>query len=377
MRLVFFTHSVVSDWNHGNAHFQRGVLRALMALGHDAVACEPTDGWSRANLLADQGDAALGRFENDFPDLQVVVYRGRDDIEAALDGADAVIVHEWTDPDLVASLGRLRGSGGRFALLFHDTHHRAVSAPEELAALDLDGYDGVLAFGEVLSETYRRRGWGRDVHTWHEAADTTVFTPRAPVEPRRDLVWVGNWGDGERARELTEFLIEPVRRLGLTATVHGVRYPDGARRALAAAGITYEGWLRNSAVPSAFAAHRATVHVPRRFYADQLPGIPTIRVFEALACGIPLVTAPWRDAEGLFRPGRDYLVAESADRMVATLARLLADRELAESVARCGRETILARHTCHHRAAQLLGILAGMVPAARDPAPAPDREAVA
>ena len=373
MRLVYFSHSVVSDWNHGNAHFQRGILRALMALGHDALACEPADGWSRGNLVADQGPGALRRFEEDFPDLRVLTYRGLDDVEAVIDGADAVIVHEWTDPELVAALGRRRAAGAGCTLLFHDTHHRAVSAPEELATLDLDGYDGVLAFGEVLSETYRRLGWGRDVHTWHEAADTSLFNPAPATGPRRDLVWVGNWGDGERARELEEFLIEPVRRLGLSATVHGVRYPEEARRALAGAGIGYDGWLRNSAVPATFARYRATVHVPRRYYARQLPGIPTIRMFEALACGMPLVTAPWQDVEGLFRPGRDYLVAESGERMAALLRQVLDDRDLAASLARCGRETVLSRHTCAHRVAELLAILGRTMPAVLGPAT--DREA--
>lgn len=362
MRLVYLSHSVVSDWNHGNAHFQRGILGNLRARGHDAVALEPADGWSRGNLLTDQGPAAVDQFGRDFPELEVRSWRDPGDVEAALDGADVVIVHEWTDPALVAAIGRQRARGAGYALLFHDTHHRAVSAPGELAALELDGYDGVLAFGEVLSETYRRLGWGRQVHTWHEAADITRFAPRPEADPGRDLVWIGNWGDGERSDELHAFLIEPVQRLGLSTTIHGVRYPEAARLALRAAGIRYGGWLRNAAVPAVFAAHRATVHVPRRYYARQLPGIPTIRMFEALACAIPLVSAPWSDAEGLFRPDQDYLRADTGDRMAAQLRRILADPELADSLARSGRETILARHTCAHRVDELLGIIAGIAP---------------
>ena len=89
---------------------------------------------------------------------------------------------------------------------------------------------------------------------------------------------------------MSEFLIEPVRDLGLSARVHGVRYPPEGRAALAAAGIDYAGYLPNFRAPQAFAAARVTVHIPRRPYATALPGIPTIRVFEALACGIPLVS---------------------------------------------------------------------------------------
>ena len=103
-------------------------------------------------------------------------------------------------------------AGGRYLLLFHDTHHRMATDPEAIAAYDFDGFDGVLAFGEVLAQTYRLRGWGRQVFTWHEAADLTVFRPHPEITRERDLVWVGNWGDDERTAELTEFLIEPVRR---------------------------------------------------------------------------------------------------------------------------------------------------------------------
>jgi spore maturation protein CgeB len=103
-----------------------------------------------------------------------------------------------------------------------------------------------------------------------------------------------------------------------------------------------------------------TVHVPRRFYRERLPGIPTIRPFEALACGIPLISAPWTDEEGLFRRGVDYLVAENGAEMTATLRTLLADAAQREELARRGRETILARHTCAHRVDELLTIAAGL-----------------
>jgi spore maturation protein CgeB len=99
--------------------------------------------------------------------------------------------------------------------------------------------------------------------------------------------------------------------------VHGVRYPPEGRRALAVAGIDHAGYLPNFRVPRAFAAARLTVHIPRRPYATALPGIPTIRVFEALACGIPLICSPWHDTEHLFAPGEDFLVARDGVAMRA------------------------------------------------------------
>nr|WP_207458563.1 glycosyltransferase [Azospirillum sp. SYSU D00513] len=369
MRFVIFCHSLVSDWNHGNAHFLRGVVRELQARSHAVRVLEPAGGWSRENMLAEAGEAAVARFHAVFPSLRSETYDFDSlDLDEALDGADVVLVHEWTDPALVAAIGRKRAAGGRFRLLFHDTHHRIVSKPEEMAALDLSAYDGVLAFGEVLRQRYLDLGWAGRAWTWHEAADTVLFRP-IPGEPLEgQLVWVGNWGDDERTAELHEFLLDPVKRLGLKARVHGVRYPADALEALRDARIQYGGWLPNHEAPNLFARHRVTVHVPRRPYVQALPGIPTIRVFEALACGIPLVCAPWDDAEGLFRPGTDYLVARDGKEMTEHLRAVLSDRDLAAGLARNGLETIQNRHGCAHRVEELLAICRTLVAPARESA---------
>jgi spore maturation protein CgeB len=356
MRFVLYTHSLMSDWNHGNAHFLRGILRELQARGHDTLSLEPEDSWSRNNLIAAHGVSALEAFRREFPELNARTYGVEFDHSAAVSDADVVLVHEWTDPQLIAQLGRIRRDGGRFTLLFHDTHHRAVSDEASIADLALQDYDAVLAFGEILRQRYLKRGWGRRAFTWHEAADARLFFPRVADPEPADLVWIGNWGDGERARELEEFLIEPARRLKLTGTVRGVRYPDSALAALRRTALEYSGWIANVNVPDEFARHRVTVHVPRRPYVAALPGIPTIRVFEALACGIPLVCAPWDDEEALFRSG-DFLRASSADAMTAQLRLVLRDRDLAQSLAASGLETIRRRHTCAHRVDELLAII--------------------
>ncbi len=357
MRFVFYTHSLVSDWNHGNAHFLRGIMRELQRRGHEAWALEPDGGWSRTNLLGDQGPEALAQFHRHFPELRSQTYGPGFDHEAALAEADVVVVHEWTDPDLVARIGLARRNGGTFTLFFHDTHHRAVSAAGEIDGLDLQNYDGVLAFGETLRQRYLNAGWGRSVFVWHEAADDSLFRPLPAIARTDDLIWIGNWGDDERTAELDEFLIRPVAALGLSATVRGVRYPSEAQVRLASAGIRYAGWIPNAEVPQALAAHRVTIHIPRRPYAKELPGIPTIRVFEALACGIPLISAPWDDTERLFRPGEDFLFARNGDEMRTRLVDVLSDPELRRSLAASGLETIQARHTCRHRVDELIGIL--------------------
>jgi spore maturation protein CgeB len=357
MRIVFFVHSVVSDWNNGNAHFLRGVMTELVGRGHDVRVYEPREGWSRKRLLDESGTRAEADFREVFPLLRSRLYDLEElDVEEAVDGAQVVLVHEWNEPWLVGELGRLRARGAPFQLLFHDTHHRAVTAPAEMARYDLSGYDGVLAFGAVIRDLYLERGWARRAWTWHEAADVRLFRPL--VRPQQgDLVWVGNWGDDERTEELQELLVRPARKLRLAGSVYGVRYPPKAVRALERAGLRFRGWLPNHRVPHVFAGHKVTLHVPRRPYAEAMPGIPTIRPFEALACGIPLVSAPWDDVEGLFRLGQDYLVARDGREMADTLEAVLRDPLLGASLAASGRERILERHTCAHRAEELLMIV--------------------
>lgn len=362
MRVVLFYHSLVSDWNHGNAHFLRGIVSELLARGHDVSVYEPRDGWSLRNLRAEHGDWPIAQFHSAYPALTSTEYSLAElDLNAALARADLVIVHEWNEHELVRRVGQHRHATDGYRLLFHDTHHRAVTDPASMARYDLSNYDGVLAFGSALRDLYLQRRWARCVWTWHEAADSHIFHPVANVPTEGDLIWIGNWGDEERTAELHEFLLAPVQSLHLQARIHGVRYPDDAKQALASTGIEYSGWLPNFAVPQAFARFRVTVHIPRRPYVRLLPGIPTIRVFEAMACGIPLVCSPWTDSEHLFTPGKDYLVAATGDQMRQQIQRILTEPALASDLASHARQTIESRHTCAHRVDELMRICEELV----------------
>ena len=354
LRIRLFCHSIISDWNNGHAHFFRGVVGELSALGHDVVAYEDRDCWSLKNALAERRNVVC-EFRRRFPNIHVQRYDKLDLTQVVAD-ADLVIVHEWNPPALIAELGRLRARQNGFRLLFHDSHHRAVTDPSSMAAFDLRHFDGVLAFGEILRAIYCQKSWAQNAWTWHEAADTRLFRPMAAVPKKLDLVWIGNWGDGERSEELLEFLVEPVKRLGLRATAFGVRYSPEALRALASADITYGGGLANADVPLTFAQARLTVHVPRRPYARQLHGIPTIRPFEAMACGIPLISGPWSDSENLFSAGADFVFAENGAAMTDWLERVLSNAELSSRLATTGLQTVRSRHSCAHRADELLRI---------------------
>jgi spore maturation protein CgeB len=376
MKCILFYHAFTSCWNNGNAHFLRGVARELDALGNEVVVYEPIDGWSRVNAIRDGGADTLREIPKFFPGIDIRGYGASLDLDAALDGADLVIVHEWNPPELIQRIGRRRAKGAPYTLLFHDTHHRAVTAPDELARFDLDGFDGVLAFGEALRQIYLRLGWASRAFTWHEAADVRLYRPLPHIARTHDLVWIGNWGDGERSGELNEFLIGPVSELNLQARIYGVRYSETALGAIEAAGIEYRGWLPAHHAPDAFAGARATVHVPRAPYARALPGIPTIRMFEAMACGIPVVSAPWDDIENLFPEGA-FLQARDGGQMQHALFKLLWDRAFAAETAATGLRVIRERHTCGHRALQLLKIIDEIRGSRVSPQPVQDEGAVA
>ena len=363
LSIRFFAHSWISDWNHGNAHFLRGLARELVGMGHEVRCYEEHGAWSLSNLMQEgaAGAAAVAEFHSTYPELDIRFFRRDESLPAFLDhelsGADLVIVHEWNEPDVVNEiLARKKRLG--FRALFHDTHHRAYTDASKILRLHLDQFDGVLAFGEAIRKIYSDGFGVAHVWTFHEAADISVFHPLERPK-QNDVVWIGNWGDEERTQELTEFLVTPAAQMTAEhrrVLVHGVRYPEAAKNTLQRAGIEYRGYLPNLDAPETYAQSRLALHVPRRQYANGLSGVPTIRVFEVLACGIPLVCAPWTDTEGLFRPDQDFVQACNGSEMQALLTELLASDATRRQIASSGLQTIRQHHTCRHRAEQLMEI---------------------
>jgi spore maturation protein CgeB len=338
-------------------------MRELVRMGHRVRCYEELGSWSLVNLVNNEGEKAIDsidRFRAAYLELDIRFYKPNDSefqkfLETELKEVDLVLVHEWNQPQVANRILALKQKIG-FIALFHDTHHRAYTAAGEILKFPLHLFDGVLAFGEAIRRIYAD-GFGVRAWTFHEAADVQQFKP-LEREREIDLVWVGNWGDEERTRELEEFLIGPAADLkDRHVVVHGVRYPEDAVQKLVAAGIEYRGYLANLLSPEVYASSALTVHVPRRQYANGLSGIPTIRVFEAMACGIPLVCSPWTDEEHLFHPGEDYLIVKDGQQMKAELEHLLRDTAARKQLAEHGRKTISEHHTCAHRARQLISIV--------------------
>jgi spore maturation protein CgeB len=361
MRFAFFYQSVVSDWNHGNAHFLRGLMRALQARGHLVTCYEQRDNWSLSNLLRVAPDA-IDTFRATFPDLTFERYDLGPGLERwlrqRLEQADVAMVHEWNDPSVVRLVVRLCRELGVHSV-FHDTHYRVVLDADYRSQLDLQRFDDILAYSPSTAGRFRELGYS-NVHVLHEAADITVYRP-LDIRKTSDVVFVGNYGDGDRSAELEDYVFGPRRALSqLRYIVYGVRYPDDVvARLKNGLDISYGGWLPNTEVPRVYSSARVVLHVPRRQYVELLPGTPTIRVFEALASGACLISLPWQDTDRLFDAGRDYAVAHSPSQMRELIAWLCADERARERFGAHGYHTILRRHTCGHRADQLLALLAG------------------
>ncbi len=355
MQFIVFTRFMVPYCNQANTQFLRGVASDLIRRHHDVKIVALTTGRKEISLLQDSTEQSTADFRRAYPLLDGTFSDEPTlDLDGVLETADVVVVHEGNSRDLVRRIGDHHARHREYRLYFHDTHQRTVVNPRN-DACDLFHYDAVLTCDNKLRDLYLKNGWAAEAVTWHQAVDTAVFRPlRGKKEG--DLVLIDNWVDDEQIKQLREFFIEPVRALGLKACVYGSGYPADALDELRAAGIAYGGWLPDYKLPEAFARYTATIYLPHRSHRAAQDSVPTIHPFEALACGIPLISAPWRDIEHLFRPGRDFLFAFDGMEMTSQLKILLARPDLRAALVRDGLETIQTRHTCAHRAGELLSI---------------------
>jgi spore maturation protein CgeB len=176
MKIYLFYHSIISDWNHGNAHFLRGMVTAMLRQNHEVCVYEPVDGWSLQNLISEHGKEVIYDFYHRFPRHKPFFYNPQSFLpDEVLHDADLVIVHEWNEPQLIKMIGEYRARHPHFRLFFHDTHHRSVTKPDEMQAFELQHYDGVLAFGDVIRK-FTRTVTGLIMHSPGTKLPTQVFS---------------------------------------------------------------------------------------------------------------------------------------------------------------------------------------------------------
>jgi spore maturation protein CgeB len=351
MKLVVFGLTVTSSWGNGHATLWRGLMAALGRLGHQVVFFErdvPYYAWSR--------DC------RELPGHRIVLYG--DWPEAAplaageLAGADAGMVTSYC-PDGPAAAELVLSSGVPRSV-FYD-----LDTPVTLARLEagepvaylppegLAGFDLVLSYtgGRALDALADRLG-ARRVAPLYGSVDPAVHRPAEPVAAyRADLSYLGTWA-ADRQRELAELFLEPARRLPekrflIGGSLYPPDFPWGDN-------IYYVRHVPPPDHPAFYSSSGLTLNVTRGAMA-RMGYCPSGRLFEAAACGTPVLSDDWEGLDHFFEPGREILVARSREEAVAALE--LPEEELRRVAARA-RERTLAEHTAERRAHELLAAIA-------------------
>ncbi|CAH2599327.1 Glycosyltransferase [Rhodovastum atsumiense] len=352
MKLVIFGLSVSSSWGNGHAALWRGLIGALLRDGHRVVFFERDEPWYRYN-----------RDLHELPEGgRLVLYRHWQEVagpaQAALDDADAGMVTSYC-PDGVAAAHLLLDSRARVRC-FYD-----LDTPVTLAQLEagqtvpyllpegLGGFDLVLSFtgGQALDEIRIRLG-GRHVAPLYGSVDPDLHRPAAPrPQYQAVLSWLGTYAEDRQAALDALFLQPARRRPGDRFVLAGAQYPDGFPWT---ANLYYVRHLPPSEHAAFYASARLTLNVTRGAMA-RMGFCPSGRLFEAAACGAPLLTDSWEGLDHFFTPGEEVLVAGDT---ATALAALDTPAATLAAIARRARERTLAQHSATQRARELVGLLA-------------------
>lgn len=357
MKLVVLGLSLSSSWGNGHATTYRALLKAFARRGHDITFLERDVPWYAAERDLVDPDFCRLEFYADLPALRAW--------REVIAGADAVIVGSYV-PDGV-EVGRFVQAEGRGVVAFYDIDTPVTLA--KLARRDFEyltpeliaGYDLYLSFTGgptlgVLEGRYDSPG-ARPLYC---SVDADLYRP-VPAEARWDLSYLGTYSP-DRQPVLERLLIESARRApSLRFAVAGPQYPDDIRWPANVERIEHVPPTDHSGF---YAASRYTLNVTR---SDMVRAgwSPSVRLFEAGACGTAVISDRWDGLDALFEPGREIVLADGWDAVVQTLMEPEADRRRrAEAM----RRRVLAEHTCDHRAAELeqwIGEAASARPKAR------------
>jgi spore maturation protein CgeB len=349
MRIVFLGLSVTSSWGNGHATNYRALMRALDARGHDVLFLERDVPWYAAQR--DLPDPPWGRTV-----LYASLEELRDRHAGAVRDADVVIVGSYV-PEGVA-VGEWVTATARGVAAFYD-----IDTPVTLAKLDrgdheylaphlIPRYRLYLSFtgGPTLERLEQELG-SPCAQAFHCLVDPELYFPES-VPARWDLGYLGTYSS-DRQPALERLLLEPARRdRGLRCVVAGPQYP---------ADIEWPANVeRIEHLPSAshrrfYAEQRFTVNVTR---ADMRRAgwSPSVRLFEAGACAVPVISDAWEGLDSFFAPGREIVVAEAPDDVLRALSA--ADRD---AIGAAARERVLREHTAEQRAQQLEALVDRMV----------------
>lgn len=350
MRLVVLGLSLSSSWGNGHATTYRALLRAFAARGHEIVFLERDQPWYASHRDLTDPDFCHLRFYEEPDDLCL--------FENLIAEADAVMVGSYV-PDGI-EIGRFiqRSAGG--PAVFYD-----IDTPVTLATLRngtceylstelIPGYDLYLSFtgGPTLDLLMERYG-SPAARPLYCSVDADAYRPVA-LPPRYDLGYLGTYSP-DRQPTLERLLIEPARRRpDLRFAVAGPQYPVDIHWP---ANVERLEHVPPREHPAFYGACRFTLNVTR---ADMIAAghSPSVRIFEAAACGTPILSDIWNGIEDILEPGREIgLVRDAAD-VLAWLGRAEPERQ---AMAMAAQRRVLAGHTAADRAAELEKHLAAAI----------------
>jgi spore maturation protein CgeB len=346
MKLVIFGLTVSSSWGNGHATLWRALCGGLARRGHHVVFFERDVPYYREHRDLSELPGGELRFYREWADALPLA-------EKHLADADVAMVTSYC-PDGVAATERVLSSPAPLRVFYDmDTpvtleRLRAGEPVDYLGPRGLRDFDLVLSFtgGKALAELKERLG-ARRVTPLYGSVDPEVHHPVPPVEGyRADLSYLGTYAE-DRQPTLQRLFIEPARRLpGRRFVIGGAMYPQDFPWT---ENIYFVKHMPPAEHPAFFSSSRLTLNVTRRAMAE-MGYCPSGRLFEASACGTPLLTDWWEGLEEFYRPGEEILVARTTEDAVGALE--LSDAELGK-IARAARERAMEEHTADRRARDL------------------------
>jgi spore maturation protein CgeB len=352
MKLVVFGLSISSSWGNGHATLWRGLCRALSGRGHHVVFFERDLPYYASHRDATELPGCELRLYSDW--LEVLPHA-----RAELADAEVGLVTSYCPDGEAASEAVVSSRCWRAVFYDLDTpitleRLRAGEPVPYLGPRGLRDFDLVLSYtgGRALDELRARLG-ARRVAPLYGSVDPDRHGPAAPVARYRgDLSYLGTYAE-DRQAALEQLLVEPARRAPQARfLIAGALYPQGFPWT---PNIFFLRHLPPAEHPAFYSSSRLTLNVTRRAMAE-MGYCPSGRLFEAAACGAPLLSDRWEGLDSFFRPGEEILIARHPEDALAAIA--LPDAVLAE-VAQAARRRTLDEHTAGRRARELESALEG------------------
>lgn len=347
LRIVIIGLAITSSWGNGHATTYRGLVRELVRRGHEVLFLECDRPWYAQNR--DLPKPPFGRTEL-YDDAEDLAARFTGDIAAA----DLVIVGSYVQDGV--QVGQwvthiAKQAGGLSA--FYD-----IDTPVTLAKLEradheyltpalIPRYNMYLSFtgGPTLRQLEERYGSPRALPLYC-SVDPELYYPE-PHIVQWDLGYLGTYST-DRQPTLNRLLVQPAEELREQEfVVAGPQYPETIAWPANVRRICHLPPAEHRAF---YNAQRFTLNVTR---ADMIRAghSPSVRLFEAAACGVPIISDVWDGIDEFLKPGEEILLARDADEVIALL-RDLPD-EARRAIGENARRVVLSRHTAAHRALEL------------------------